>query len=882
VQISEIRNGIFYVDGQPRFLVSGDYPYYRDDPQLWADRLAKMKKGGIQLVTFYIPWRHHTVGFGPKGEQICDFEGTTQPNRNVIRFIQLAQAAGLLVCAKPGPFIHAETNYGGLPDFVNPDRNPKIRPWRNFLALEGEANLSKNTWFPFFGQTLPAPLDPEFLRLTKEYFRAVADRVLKGRFYPAGPIVLLQLLNEGLFSEGRMPYTYSGDYSLRNIRAYRQFLVERYLTIEGYNANHHTAYRSFEEIFPHRIYRSEQSLHPVQVGQPFHPAQVKSIVDWADYGVEYYCRWVNELRTALAEGCHLSIDQLPPLISNWNPAGDFGQGLDVWATRVDVETIRAKCNVHYGFTNWIGAVNYRLSSYLRYSFLCGRANGVNMEENWGFAKIYDRYYKYGFVCSYQTLLAIAAGCTGYNVYTTVGTAHWTKDLDAGGDIPYPSDCPIDERGKLTEKFFHMFSINKMFGEYYGKEFFESNRDVLMAIGLFQPNVQAAAFAGHDIKFWKRMGVKSSPAFGMDFLGHFHAAMRRLKLGYQITNLQWDSLTSPASSGNGDLRQKKFPPMLLFPSTRVLNRDAQEKLLHYVKAGGILVLFGELPIITEDHHTCILLKEALTLSNRPLRPTHMRYRRIEKGWLMFQPRNPFQRNRGPSYYLTGLIVRTLMRLRLKLPGGKAIAGKVLPYSEAVGMVAPALFEKFGADVYNAQLSTDTLRTINKLYRFLQRQGIHRYIDIQLRTIPRYRQKVDIFIYTHPQRDVQYIFLFSLQCPVNLPVSIQYVIPDMDRRIRIKTILVGYTSQLFRIEGGQLTALFYTGVNPINRLACALDLEVNDARIWTDAPTDLCLLSTDKHREIITAHNQAPSTNVLHGWGLDPIPLKRHFFVPVLKK
>ena len=32
-----IVNGIFHFENQPTFLVSGDYPYYRDNPENWQD-----------------------------------------------------------------------------------------------------------------------------------------------------------------------------------------------------------------------------------------------------------------------------------------------------------------------------------------------------------------------------------------------------------------------------------------------------------------------------------------------------------------------------------------------------------------------------------------------------------------------------------------------------------------------------------------------------------------------------------------------------------------------------------------------------------------------------------------------------------------------------
>ena len=41
-----IHDGIIHVDGQPRMLVSADYPYYRDDPANW-DRFIRRIRAGV-------------------------------------------------------------------------------------------------------------------------------------------------------------------------------------------------------------------------------------------------------------------------------------------------------------------------------------------------------------------------------------------------------------------------------------------------------------------------------------------------------------------------------------------------------------------------------------------------------------------------------------------------------------------------------------------------------------------------------------------------------------------------------------------------------------------------------------------------------------------
>jgi beta-galactosidase len=113
---TQIRDGIARIHGQNRFLNSTDYPYFRDDARNWSDRLDKLKALGHEFITCYFPWRHHEIEID--GSRRFDFTGETAPNRDVIGFLKLCQEKSLKVIAKPGPFVHAELNYGGLPNWV--------------------------------------------------------------------------------------------------------------------------------------------------------------------------------------------------------------------------------------------------------------------------------------------------------------------------------------------------------------------------------------------------------------------------------------------------------------------------------------------------------------------------------------------------------------------------------------------------------------------------------------------------------------------------------------------------------------------------------------------------------------------------------------------
>ena len=70
------------------------------------DRFAKMKAGGYNTVDLYFNWNYHCPFQGE-----YDFTGI----KDVRKVLQAAKDTGLFVIARPGPFINAEVNAGGLP-----------------------------------------------------------------------------------------------------------------------------------------------------------------------------------------------------------------------------------------------------------------------------------------------------------------------------------------------------------------------------------------------------------------------------------------------------------------------------------------------------------------------------------------------------------------------------------------------------------------------------------------------------------------------------------------------------------------------------------------------------------------------------------------------
>lgn len=148
----------FLRDGRPHRIVSAAIHYFRIRPELWRDRLLRVRAMGVNTVETYVAWNVHEPEPGH-----FDFDGP----QDVAAFIAIAADLGLDVIVRPGPFICAEWEFGGLPGWLLAD--PLLRPRRN----EPRYLAAVDAWFDVLLPVL-APLQA-------------------GR---GGPVVALQVENE--------------------------------------------------------------------------------------------------------------------------------------------------------------------------------------------------------------------------------------------------------------------------------------------------------------------------------------------------------------------------------------------------------------------------------------------------------------------------------------------------------------------------------------------------------------------------------------------------------------------------------------------------------------------------------------------------------------
>ena len=101
------------VDGEPFFIHSAAFFYYRIPRDEWEHLLDRYAHAGINTIDIYIPWNWHE----PKEGEL-DFDGHTNPRRDLRALLKLIAERHLRLIARPGPEILNEWRNGGYPDWL--------------------------------------------------------------------------------------------------------------------------------------------------------------------------------------------------------------------------------------------------------------------------------------------------------------------------------------------------------------------------------------------------------------------------------------------------------------------------------------------------------------------------------------------------------------------------------------------------------------------------------------------------------------------------------------------------------------------------------------------------------------------------------------------
>jgi len=101
------------IDGKPFFIHSAAFFYYRVPRDLWEVSLDRHRELGINTIDLYIPWNWHEPREGE-----LDFDGHSNPRRDLRALLRLIAEKGFKLNARPGPVILNEWRHGGYPEWL--------------------------------------------------------------------------------------------------------------------------------------------------------------------------------------------------------------------------------------------------------------------------------------------------------------------------------------------------------------------------------------------------------------------------------------------------------------------------------------------------------------------------------------------------------------------------------------------------------------------------------------------------------------------------------------------------------------------------------------------------------------------------------------------
>ncbi|MCH5184594.1 MAG: beta-galactosidase [Oscillospiraceae bacterium] len=255
----EVKGDKLYLDGNIFTLKSGAVHYFRIHPSQWRDRLMKLKECGLNTVETYIAWNlfePRQNEFSSRG--IADFE----------KFIDIAAELGLYAIVRPGPYICAEWEMGGLPSWLLNIDGIKLRHYNEkFMRYAGRylnrvIDMLKPRFSTAGGNIIAIQAENEFGGLNEpddEYLNAIYD------IYIAAGVDILIFTSDGVWNEKHLAWG----------------SIERALACANFGSDPENAFAKVEELRPGtpKVCMELWNGWFDQWGAPHHTREPREVID---------------------------------------------------------------------------------------------------------------------------------------------------------------------------------------------------------------------------------------------------------------------------------------------------------------------------------------------------------------------------------------------------------------------------------------------------------------------------------------------------------------------------------------------------------------------------------------------------------------------------
>ena len=148
----------FLLNGEPFVVKAAELHYPRIPRPYWEHRIKMCRALGMNTICMYVFWNIHEQREG-------EFDFTGQ--NDIAEFCRLAQKNGMYVIVRPGPYVCAEWEMGGL-------------PW--WLLKKKDIRLREQ--------------DPYFMECVGRFMHKVGEQLAPLTIQNGGPIIMVQVENE--------------------------------------------------------------------------------------------------------------------------------------------------------------------------------------------------------------------------------------------------------------------------------------------------------------------------------------------------------------------------------------------------------------------------------------------------------------------------------------------------------------------------------------------------------------------------------------------------------------------------------------------------------------------------------------------------------------
>ncbi len=600
-------NGYFLKNNKPHFVISGEIHYFRLDPKLWEKHLKLLKQSGANTTSTYIPWDWHEIKEGQ-----FDFSGKTNPARNLVKYIELCKKVGLDLIVKPGPYILAEYENQGLPDWLLKKVSKKA------YVLDENGNI--------ISPDLMSYLSDEYLDYTFRWYDKVIPLLTKYQHENDGPIIMLQVCNEvGVFQwlTGRI------DYNPSVISLFKKFLIDKYQSIQELNKIYGTSYSSFKDI-------------SAPVGKIDNRQQYCAYYDFHLFYRKYFAMYLEILSKKIRSyGMNV---QLTHNIPGWiyGNAAELPMLISTYE-----EILRTNKEIIFGLDHIPEFVSFRNAHS---DLACNKIlEALQPQAPVWAAEFQAGTREHQVKCDANDLetfyyASLAHGMKSFNYYMFSQGINPKGKGFFGKTFYYQT--PLEANARSTKLYNSIKKVNSFIRK-ESEDLLLSKTKADICVGLYKPYFYTELNTSQMLREKRldveKLGLQYDPRFVREEL-FFNGLLRSL----QTLNFQYDLKDLENTSLENLLKYKQ----LWIVTTEFMDAETQQLLATFVKKGGKLIMYPVIPTLDLYLNPCSIIQDELKIKlSKSTSPNKVHAFGIEDLFTVFRDKQIFSDRKADVVAIT---------------------------------------------------------------------------------------------------------------------------------------------------------------------------------------------------------------------------------------